>query len=121
MLWEFAGFDHILEDCRDIIDIYVFSETIFVNKGEGEAIYGGKNIGIFVDYMAKRSAVGPFFGFAVAGGDVAEDDTRFVHRSIDGVDDVNCSFQITIVINCNSANVSVREEGTSPYNLSVHC
>lgn len=70
--------------------------------------------------MAKRSAVGPFFGFTVAGGDVAEDDARLVHGGVDGVDDVDGGFEVAIVIHRNGADIGVRKEGTGPYNLAVH-
>jgi len=91
-----------------------------VNEREGEAIDCSKDICVFVDYVAKRSAIGPFFGFAVAGGDVTEYDTWFVHGGVDGVDNINSRFEITVVVDCHSTNVGVWEEGAGTHYLAIH-
>lgn len=120
MFGELAGFDYVIKNSGDVINIYMLSEIVFVNERESEAINGSENISVFVDNMSKGSTIRPFFGFAMARGDVTENDAWFVHGSVDRVNDVDRGFEIAIVVDSDGADVGAREESAGANHLTVH-
>ena len=69
--------------------------------------------------VTKRGAIGPFFGFAVAGSDVSKDNTRLIHSGVDGFDYCATGFEIGKVADSDKADVSGGEKSTSADNLAV--
>ena len=79
--------DHGIENSWNIVDFNIFREAVFVDEGESSPVDGGKNMGILIFDMSKRGAIGPLFGFAVAGGNIGENDAWLIHGAVNSVND----------------------------------
>jgi len=69
--------------------------------------------------VTKRGAIGPFFGFAVAGSDVSKDNTRLIHSGVDGFDYCATGLEIRKITDSDKADVSGGEKGARADNLAV--
>ncbi len=108
---EDAAFDDLVDDGGDVPNFDGVGEAQFFDQRESMAVDGGDDESFFVVEIAKRSAVGPLFAFAVAGGDVGKDDAFFAGGGVQNVDKVGTGFVFVVVINANERGVGVKKTG----------
>lgn len=120
MFGEFAGLNHGAKDSWNVINLDAVGQSVFVQEREGNTINSCENVSVFVFDVTKGGAVGPFFGFAVAGGDIGQDDAGLIHGGVDGLDDGATGLEVGKVADGDGADIGGGEKGTRAHYLAIH-